>query len=71
VACLNGASGVAVGRAVWQEATQLVGSARVEFLNKTARERMARITDLCTTLAKPWTDYYESQQIADGWYVGY
>ena len=71
VACLNGASGVAVGRAVWQEATQLVGSARVEFLSKIARERMSRITDLCAALAKPWTDYYKPQQIVGGWYVGY
>ena len=47
-----GASGVAVGRAVWQEATELPPERRDEFLNTVARERMARVTALCQALAK-------------------
>jgi tagatose-1,6-bisphosphate aldolase len=50
----GGASGVAVGRAVWNEAVQLPPEARVHFLETTARERMARITALCRALAQPW-----------------
>ncbi|HUV88971.1 MAG TPA: tagatose 1,6-diphosphate aldolase [Anaerolineae bacterium] len=47
-----GASGVAVGRAVWQEATELPPEGRDEFLNTVARERMARVTALCQALAR-------------------
>jgi tagatose-1,6-bisphosphate aldolase len=47
-----GASGVAVGRAVWQEATELPPEGRGEFLNTVARERMARVTALCQALAR-------------------
>jgi tagatose 1,6-diphosphate aldolase len=49
-----GASGVAVGRAVWQEATEQPAAERVEFLRKIARARMARIGALCRALASPW-----------------
>jgi len=47
-----GASGVAVGRAVWQEATELPPEGRDEFLNTVARERMSRMTALCQALAR-------------------
>ena len=47
-----GASGVAVGRAVWQEATELPPERRAEFLSTIARERMSRVTALCQALAK-------------------
>lgn len=53
VACRAGASGVAVGRAVWKEATALTGQARVDFLRATAFERMARVAALCEALARP------------------
>jgi tagatose 1,6-diphosphate aldolase len=49
-----GASGVAVGRAVWQEATEQPAAERVEFLRTIARARMARIGALCRALASPW-----------------
>jgi len=52
VAARAGASGVAVGRAVWQEAAELEPEARAEFLSTTARERMARVTALCQALAR-------------------
>jgi len=60
IAAQAGASGVAVGRAVWKEATQLVSDARREFLATTARQRMARITALCDALAVPWRDQLAS-----------
>jgi tagatose-1,6-bisphosphate aldolase len=49
-----GASGVAVGRAVWQEATELPAAERAGFLRTTARTRMARIAAICRALACPW-----------------
>jgi tagatose 1,6-diphosphate aldolase len=55
VAASAGASGVAVGRAVWREAADLSAEARDTFLSTVARERMARVTALCQALARPWT----------------
>jgi tagatose 1,6-diphosphate aldolase len=71
VACQQGASGVAVGRAVWKEATKLVGEERLDFLGTTAKTRMERITALCAALAKPWTDFYAPPQLSTDWYVEY
>lgn len=71
VACQNGATGVAVGRAVWQEAPTLEGAARTEFLTHIAHPRMARITALVDALARPWTEYYEPVAVDDGWYEIY
>jgi tagatose-1,6-bisphosphate aldolase len=71
VACRAGASGVAVGRAVWKEAPALAGEARQAFLDTTARERMARVTALCDALAKPWTEFYAAPSIDSDWYRTY
>jgi tagatose 1,6-diphosphate aldolase len=71
VACRAGASGVAVGRAVWKEAPALAGEARLAFLRGLARERMARITALCDALARPWADFYTAPVAGSHWYAGY
>lgn len=71
IACRQGASGVAVGRAVWQEATQLAGAARLDFLRGQALPRMQRITALCNALARPWTDFYHLPEPATNWYETY
>lgn len=56
-----GASGVAVGRAVWKEAVGLLSDERESFLSTVARERMARVTALCNDMSFPWTsDFDES-----------
>jgi len=47
IACRAGASGCAVGRAVWQEAVTMEGETRLAFLRTTARERLARLAALC------------------------
>ena len=70
VACNAGASGIAVGRAVWQEAVSMTGLERSEFLDKVARQRLARITSLCHALAKPWTDFYQAD-VSFNWYKDY
>lgn len=70
VACNAGASGIAVGRAVWQEAVSMIGIERSEFLNQTAYQRIARLTSLCHALAKPYTDFYQVDAPFD-WYKTY
>jgi tagatose 1,6-diphosphate aldolase len=70
VACAAGASGIAVGRAVWKEAVTMNGDKRMKFLQTTARQRMARLTSLCHALAKPYTDFYTADAPLD-WYKTY
>ena len=65
-----GASGIAVGRAVWQEAVTMGIAERNAFLRTIAAERLTRLTALCTALAKPFTDYYETRVTFD-WYKSY
>ena len=71
VACQAGASGIAVGRAIWQEAVGLTGQERAAFLKDIARPRLETLTKLCTKLAKPWTDFYTPAEITPDWYKTY
>jgi tagatose-1,6-bisphosphate aldolase len=64
VAFRSGASGVAVGRAVWQEAAQLSGEACETFLHGIARERMQALTEMCDSSARPWRDFYTAKMDA-------
>jgi tagatose 1,6-diphosphate aldolase len=70
VACTAGASGIAVGRAVWQEAVMLNGVERIKFLATTARERLSRFSSLCHALARPYTDFYTADAPFD-WFKTY
>jgi tagatose-1,6-bisphosphate aldolase len=70
VACAQGASGIAVGRAVWKEAVLMTAEDRIKFLQTTARQRMSRLTSLCHALAKPYTDFYSADARFD-WYKTY
>ena len=70
VACEAGASGIAVGRAVWQEAVVMNGDERIRFLRTTAHERLSRLGSLCHALAKPYTDFYTADAPFD-WYKTY
>jgi len=69
-ACNAGASGIAVGRAVWQEAVNLPPLERNEFLRTTARLRLSRLSSLCFSLARPFTDFYSATAPFD-WYREY
>jgi tagatose-1,6-bisphosphate aldolase len=69
-ACQAGASGIAVGRAVWQEAVHLNGQVRLDFLRTTGRERIRKLNALCVALARPWTDFYSAEAPFD-WYQVY
>jgi tagatose-1,6-bisphosphate aldolase len=70
VACTAGASGIAVGRAVWQEAVAMTGLERSEFLRSVAGKRISRLTSLCHALAKPYTEFYSADAPFD-WYKNY
>ena len=70
VACNAGASGIAVGRAVWKEAVTLNGEERMKFLLTIARQRISRLTSLCHALARPYTDFYTAEAPFD-WYKNY
>lgn len=70
-ACRQGASGVAVGRAVWKEAPILSMEEREDFLSAVAAPRMARITALCAALARPWTESYAPPEVDMDWYKKY
>jgi tagatose 1,6-diphosphate aldolase len=71
IACRAGASGIAVGRAVWQEAVELRGAARADFLKSVARPRLDRLAALCAEMGKPWTDFYAPPEIHSEWYKTY
>ncbi len=70
IACNAGASGIAVGRAVWQEAVQLTGDERINFLRSVGRKRLSRLESLCHALARPYTEYYRADAPLD-WYQTY
>ena len=71
VACQAGASGIAVGRAIWQEAVGLTGPARTAYLREVARPRLEGLSQLCAELARPWTDFYTPGEITPDWYKTY
>jgi tagatose 1,6-diphosphate aldolase len=71
VACQAGASGVAAGRAVWQEAPTLNIEAREYFLRTKAAQRMLRLTELVDALAKPWTEFFAVPSVTPQWYASY
>ena len=70
IACRYGASGTAVGRAVWKEAVTMTSDERINFLRSTAKYRLSRLTSLCHALAKPFTDFYHADAPFD-WYKNY
>jgi len=71
IACQAGASGIAVGRAVWKEAVGLQAEARSAFLRDVARPRLARLTALCDALARPWMEFFAPPSIEANWYQAY
>ena len=70
IACRAGASGSAVGRAVWQESVSMDGETRLDFLRTIGRERLSRLTALCSEVGKPVSDFYTAYAPFD-WYKMY
>ena len=69
-ACNSGASGIAVGRAVWKESVRLKSGDRKNFLRTVGKERLFRLTSLCNALGKPLFDFYQATAPFD-WYQTY
>lgn len=53
LACQAGASGAAVGRAVWKEAVGLEAAEREKFLNDEGIRRMIQVTAICDDYGRP------------------
>ena len=70
VACNAGASGIAVGRAVWKEAVQMEDGERSAFLRSVGLDRLSQLTSLCNALGKSLVDFYQSEAPYD-WYQNY
>jgi tagatose 1,6-diphosphate aldolase len=71
VACAAGASGVIVGRAVWNEAVKLQGATRQEFIQTVMPERMRELAAICAQNAMPWFERVAPPDAAINWYEGY
>lgn len=73
IACRFGASGVLVGRAVWQEVVDLRNAEHEAFLQKTAVERMVELGDIVAEHAAPWTKHYPgmAEDVGELWYEQY
>lgn len=69
-ACFHGASGVIVGRAVWNEATSLQGEERAEFLLEVVPDRLQRLADICAG-GTPWHERFPVTEPALDWYEAY
>ena len=70
IACKAGASGVAVGRAVWQETITMNDLDRSIFLKSVGKDRLSSLYKICIEEAKPWTDWYFNKVNFD-WYKDY
>ena len=72
VACQAGASGFLAGRALWQEATQIMSRReRSKFLETTVVERLKALSNLANTHGTPWHTKSEPGEIAEHWYSSY
>lgn len=71
IACQAGASGVIVGRAVWAEATELQGDARLDFLTTTAAARLQELGSVCAEFATPWYKRVKQPDSSMNWYDSY
>jgi hypothetical protein len=43
---------------------------RIRFLENIAKQRISRLTSLCTALAKPYNDFFQANAPFD-WYKNY
>jgi len=68
-ACKSGASGIAVGRAVWKEAVEMDADPRGAFLGGAARRRLAELAEICALSARPWTDFFTARPLSPTWYL--
>ena len=71
LASASGASGVMAGRAIWAEATRLVGADRDKFLATIAVARLRAIEEVVEDAASPWTDLVQADPVGERWFATY
>jgi tagatose 1,6-diphosphate aldolase len=72
LACRAGASGFLVGRALWQEATQIKSrEARLKFLETTVVNRLVSLTELANAHGTPWYARLEASRVDENWHRSY
>lgn len=72
VACRAGACGIACGRGIWTEATDLAGAEREAFFKGVAHDRLLRLRQIVEEHAKPWTASYPGfTDSLENWYRTY
>lgn len=69
IACAAGASGVIVGRAVWNEAVGLDGEALLDFANGVMRERLQTLNAICAESARAWMARVSPPDESMNWFV--
>jgi tagatose 1,6-diphosphate aldolase len=73
VACQAGASGYVAGRAIFQEAAGMQGSAREDFLKNVAAGRMQELKEMAAKTARPWINGYPglAESVNENWIKQY
>ena len=73
VACEAGASGYVAGRAIFQEAAGMQGSAREDFLKNVAARRMQELKEMAAKTARPWINGYPglADSVDENWIKQY
>lgn len=71
IACQAGASGVIVGRAVWNEAVALHGDSRETFISVEGRARLHELGSICATYATDWRSRVSLPSTALNWFESY
>lgn len=72
LACRAGASGFLVGRALWQEATQIKSrEERLNFLETTVVSRLESLTELANACGTPWYAGLEAGEVDENWHRRY
>ncbi len=69
VACKAGASGFLAGRAIWKESIAMSTADRQRFVGETSVDRLRRLSALTSSLARPWTDFYNPITPAKDWFL--
>jgi tagatose 1,6-diphosphate aldolase len=71
IAAKSGASGYVAGRAIWKECIPMSTSARQEFLQVVAADRIHKLNEVTAKYARPWTDFYRPEPAGENWYRHY
>ncbi|MBN2257256.1 MAG: tagatose 1,6-diphosphate aldolase [Anaerolineaceae bacterium] len=71
IACRQGASGAADGRAAWQEAVSMKPKEREMYLHRTGRSRLSQLAMTCDSAAVPWMKFHSPPELTGNWYEDY